>query len=508
MFPHTIRGRLLLWIAGLFGLVLAGFGVTAFQLYRIGAQQQIDEELERRVTLLHADWRASVPLGSGAPGGRGAKGAKNGKRPLPPPPEGRDFPPDDLAGPPPLWERPGRGGAGDDRRAENRQLNLSAETSRLFPGEPRGFYYASWTDRGRQVARSVNGPAEIPWPGVQGTGRSYSRNRGVFRELYLVTPQGDCLLAGISTEEAIAARRQFALWLIAAGVVVLAIGMGGGWLLIRRSFRPVEEISEAAKRIANGALSERVKVDDARNELGGLAAVLNSTFARLEAAISDEKSFTSDASHELRTPLAVMLTETQRALGRERTNAEYRHTIEVCHDTAQEMKRLTESLLELARFDAGQETVAHAAFELSAVVADAVQSMRPLAEGRNIRIDIEAGPAPARGDADRMRQVAVNLLQNAIRYNREGGSIRVVTTADETQAVLTVSDTGVGIGPENLPHLFKRFYRADKARSRAEGNSGLGLAICKSIVDSHHGSIDVESSPGAGTTFTVRIPRA
>jgi two-component system, OmpR family, sensor kinase len=519
-FAHTIRGRLLLWIAGLFGLVLAGFGLTAFQLYRLSAQQRIDEELERRVTLLQADWRASVPPGGGL-GGRGGKTGRRSPRPEdregPPPPFEPHGPPPpfDDPGPPPPFADPGlppperdrRGRGGDDRRLENAQLRLAPETARLFPDDPSGFYYAGWTGHGKMIGRSTNGPADIPMPEDDVPGRSYHRTRGVFRETYHFTAQGDCVLAGISTAGAIAARRQFAGWLFAAGGVVLLIGLGIGWIIIRRSFRPVEEISAAAKRIANGALSERVKVDDARNELGSLAAVLNSTFARLEAAISDEKTFTSDASHELRTPLTVMLTETQRALARERSSAEYRQTIEVCHETAQEMKRLTESLLELARLDAGEEVVAHAAIDLHAVAAAAVQAVRPLAEARQIKLAVFGGPAPARGDADRMKQVTVNLLQNAIRYNRDGGSIRVVTAAHETYAILTVSDTGIGIGPEDLPHIFKRFYRADKARSRTEGNSGLGLAICKSIIDSHQGSIEAESTPGAGSTFTVRIPR-
>lgn len=494
MLPHTIRGRLLLWFAVLLGLILGGFGFTATQLHRISGEQRIDDELQRRVTALQVDWRSSVPPGGGA-GGRGGKGGKGGKRPGPPDRKGRDSHdegrplPDD--GPPP----------------ENIQLRLSADSAAMFQGAGTGYYYVGWTNRGRVLAQSGNAPADVPFPREEVTGRTYSRTRGIFREMYHVTVQGDCVLAGISTADLVAARRRLAWWLTGAGAGVLLIGLSGGWIIVRRSLRPVHEISAAATRIANGALAERVKVEDDRNELGALAAVLNSTFARLEAAISDEKSFTSDASHELRTPLTVLLTETQRSRARERTAAEYRQTIDVCHDTAQEMKRLVESLLELARLDAGQDSITHTRFDLATAATQAAQSLRPLAQERGLTITFELQPAPALGDADRIRRVAVNLIQNAIRYNRPDGTIHVTTSADETHAILTVSDTGVGIGPEDLPHIFKRFHRADKARSRSEGNSGLGLAICKSIVDAHHGSIDVRSSPGDGTTFTVRIPR-
>ncbi|HEY1111713.1 MAG TPA: ATP-binding protein, partial [Opitutaceae bacterium] len=241
--------------------------------------------------------------------------------------------------------------------------------------------------------------------------------------------------------------------------------------------------------------------------LGELATVLNSTFARLEAAFADQKNFTADASHELRTPLAVILTETQRVLSRERTAAEYREAIEICREAAQEMKRLTESLLELARFDAGQETLRRQPFDLAVVAQAAVDLMRPLAVERNIKVEVACAPASASGDPDRLRQVAVNLLQNAVRYNRDGGEIRVTTSATEHEAVLTVSDTGGGIAAEALPHVFERFYRADKARSRAQGGTGLGLAICKAIVAAHGGSIAIESEVGKGTTLTVRLPR-
>jgi two-component system, OmpR family, sensor kinase len=176
---------------------------------------------------------------------------------------------------------------------------------------------------------------------------------------------GDCVLAGRVITADLAAMQRFAGWLVAAGGAVLALGLWGGWLLATRAIRPVEVISATASRISEGNLSERISVADTDNELGHLAGVLNSTFARLEAAFAQQKQFTADASHELRTPLTVLISEAQTALARDRSAAEYRETVEACLDTAQQMRRLAESLLQLARFDAGQERMERNTIDLA-----------------------------------------------------------------------------------------------------------------------------------------------
>jgi heavy metal sensor kinase len=300
--------------------------------------------------------------------------------------------------------------------------------------------------------------------------------------------------------------RRFAGLLLAAGGAVLALGLGGGWWLAGRVIRPIDQISAAASRISAGNLSERIDVAEADNELGRLAGVLNSTFARLEAAFAQQAQFTADASHDLRTPLAVIISETQTALARERSAAEYRETLEGCLVTAQQMRRLTESLLELARFDAGQESMQREPFDLSQVVRQCVELVRPLAERRGIKLACELAAVQCQGDAERLSQVVTNLLTNAIQFNREQGEIRVSIEANNSSALIQVADTGAGIAAEDLQHIFERFYRADKSRSRAEGRNGLGLAICKAIVDAHGGSIEVTSQVGSGSTFTVKLP--
>jgi len=300
--------------------------------------------------------------------------------------------------------------------------------------------------------------------------------------------------------------RQFAGLLSGAGGAVLALGLAGGWWLSTRAIRPIKEISAAAAKISGGDLSQRIPAADTDNELGQLASVLNSTFARLEANFAQQARFTSDAAHELRTPVSVMLTQTQSALTRERPAPEYRETLEACQRAAQRMRRLIESLLELARLDAGQNPSRSAPVELAQLTNDCIELIRPLAAERRITIDADLPATVCTGDTDHLALVITNLLTNAIQYNHDGGEIRISVQQTKGAAVLTVADTGQGISTENLPHIFERFWRADKSRTRADGRTGLGLAIAKSIMDAHGGSIAVASELGKGSVFTLRLP--
>ena len=239
--------------------------------------------------------------------------------------------------------------------------------------------------------------------------------------------------------------------------------------------------------------------------MGQLAAVLNSTFARLEAAFAQQKQFASDAAHELRTPVTVILTQTQMALARERDAAGYKQTVEACQRAAQRMRKLIESLLELARFDAGQEVLKRLRFDLARTVLDSTELVQTLADERSVKIVSQLAPLETTGDSERLAQVVTNLLTNAIQYNRPDGEVRVELRLENGLAVLKISDTGQGIAPEDLPRVFEWFYRADKSRTGA-GNAGLGLSICKAIVEAHGGTIEVASEPNVGTTFTVRLP--
>lgn len=298
---------------------------------------------------------------------------------------------------------------------------------------------------------------------------------------------------------------QSTAWKLAvAGIVILIFGLAGGWWFVSRALRPVENISASAVKISAGDLSQRINVAEAESELGKLAAVLNSTFARLESSFAQQKQFASDAAHELRTPVAVILTQTQTALNREREAADYKQTVEACQRAAQRMRKLIGALLELARLDAGQEQMKRLRFDFSKTIADCVELIRPLADERGLKIFTELSPLEITGDSERLAQVVTNLLTNAVQYNHDGGEVRVKLESQSGLAILTVSDTGAGISAEDLPRVFERFFRANKSRSG--GGAGLGLAISKAIVEAHGGMIEVSSEENVGTIFTVRLP--
>ena len=514
MFSHSIRWRLQLWLAFLLVCVLTGFGVTVHQLQRITLRNQLDDELERRVAAVNLDVRGGPRnfqrrmMGPGGPGGPAVAGGGGGDRGIddfprrPPPPRGRPGgpPPDDGFAPGP---DPGIPGV-----RLRREIRLSPETADLFAdSRTEGFYFAVWSRDGSLLRRATNAPSELPTPERAGRdARLHTRVWENFREIYQFTELGECILAGRSTLPDAKAQQRLAWLLLAAGGAVLALGLGGGWWLTGRAIRPVEDISAAAMRISAGNLSERISTADPQNEFGRLAAVLNSTFARLESAFLQQKQFTADASHELRTPLAVLISEAQTTLARERSSAEYRETIEGNLAAAQQMRQLTESLLTLARLEAGQEKTRHAPFNLGELTQSCLDHVRPLAVPRQITVHAELQATGCPGDEAQIRQVIVNLLANAIHYNRDGGEVHVSTQTQDGYSVLRIRDTGPGISATDLPHIFDRFYRADKSRSRMEGHSGLGLAISKAIVDAHGGTIRAESQTGVGTTFTVSLP--
>lgn len=534
LLEFSIRARLLLWFGFLLAAVLAGFGVTALQLYRNDQFRQVDEGLHRRVTALAGDIRRMRPsfderFRRGGPGGPdGKRAADEGWKKLPPPVAVPN--PEEIAGPaaptaedgsagprrpppdfvPRSWPWPPMipGGRGVPPPSEPETLRLAAATANLFDqSDATGHYFATWTRDGSKLLFSNNAPAGLERPGgAETAGRMIERTRAGFREAYYFTERGHGVLVGVAVTGVEEAGRRFAWLLVAVGAAVLAVGLGGAWGIATRALQPVKEIGTTAQRIADGNLAERIPVSDAASELGQLAAVLNSTFARLEAAFAEQKNFTADASHELRTPLAVLITMAQTVLARERTQAEYREAMQSCLKTSQQMRKLTDSLLTLARYDAGQEAIQFEAIDLAEVTRGSAELLQPIAAAKKITLHFALEPASATGDAQRLGQVVTNLVANAVHYNHEGGEVRIATRAEDAGVRLTVADRGPGIAAEDLPHVFERFYRADKARTRSEGRSGLGLAICKAIVEAHRGRIEVASKPGEGATFSVWLP--
>ncbi len=489
--PKSIKWRLQIWYGLILVLVLTGFGFTAYQLERGRLVDRIDDELHRRVGILANALHPPPPRGPD----------ENGQ-PFDRPPPGQ-FPDNGLRGqgPPPPME-----------------FHMPQEDAHFFDAsDPNGFYFIIRSRDGNELAHSTNAPLVIYHSKTGPYGAAFARQPpeefiepplprmvGLNREQFNILPSGETVLVGHSIASELKELHRTALNLTTVGGLILLIGLAGGWWMVSRAIKPIEDISSTAVKISAGDLLQRINVAEAESELGKLASVLNSTFARLDAAFAQQKQFASDAAHELRTPISVMLTQAQTALNRERTAPEYRETLEACQRAAQRMRKLIGALLELARLDAGQEQMKRLRFDFSRTVADGVELVKPLAEERGVKISAELSPLEITGDAERLAQVATNLLTNAIQYNKPEGEVRVTLASQGGLAVLTVSDTGMGIPAEDLPHVFKRFYRGDK--SRTGGNAGLGLAISKAIVEAHGGAIEVSSTENAGTTFTVRLP--
>ena len=450
--------------------------------------------------------------------GPGPRGKEQGFSDTPGPLENSDrgVPEGDLRLAPPERSRP-TGGQRPfvEGPPFQREPRLSSQALRLFEGTgSNSYYYVVWARDGTILSKSDSAPGEVPRPESatiasrdipRGPVPNHVRVRGTHREMFHYAPPGECILAGIDISLEIAEMRRFAGLLLGVGSGVLVLGLAGGWWLSTRTIRPIKTISATAAKIANGDLSQRIPVQDSENELDQLASVLNSTFARLDAAFAQQAQFTSDAAHELRTPVSVILTQTQSILTRPRSGAEYCATLEACERAAQRMRQLIESLLELARLDSGK-ALKKEPVDLCPILAECIELLAPLAKQRNISIHTMIHPTSCRGDADRLKQVFTNLISNAIHYNKEGGELRVTAEQHDGGATVTITDTGIGIFPEHIPHLFERFWRADESRSHWEGRSGLGLSIVKSIVDMHNGNIRVVSKPEQGSTFIVHLP--
>lgn len=376
---------------------------------------------------------------------------------------------------------------------------------REFRGESEGYYFVLWNADGHELARSASAPSGVPFPRDVDSTRE-ARLRGPLREYIHSEPDtGERILVGRDIREILDDLRVTGSLLVGTGLTIFLLGLGGGWWITRRELRPIADISATAVRIAEGDLSRRIPVTDV-GELSDLARVLNGTFERLQESLVRQSRFTADASHELRTPVTVLLTQTQATLNRERTPSEYRESLVVCQNVAQRMRRLIDSLLTLARLDGGESGAPRSVCRLDRIAADSSELLRPLASEKGVTLTLALQEAVCEGNGEQLAQVAANLVGNAIHYNRTGGSVAIRTRAEGAEVVLEVDDTGEGIAASDLPHVFDRFYRADKARSQSAGHSGLGLAITKTIVEAHGGTVRAASIPGQGSTFTVRLP--
>ena len=295
--------------------------------------------------------------------------------------------------------------------------------------------------------------------------------------------------------------------LLVTGPLALAVALAGGWFLAGRALRPVEDITEAARRIAAGDLTQRLAVPPTADEIGRLAATFNEMIARLEASFRQIQRFSADASHELRTPLTVMKGETELALRRLRSPEDYQLVLESSLEEIDRMTRIVDDLLFLSRADLGEIRMEALPVRLDALVEDVQRQAAVLGQEKDVQVLVShIEPATVRGDELRLRELLLNLVDNAVKYSHAGGKVEIALTLEGQEARLVVSDQGIGMTAEERMHIFDRFFRAEAARSHSPKGTGLGLSICKWIAEAHHGRLEVESSPGQGSRFTLVLP--
>src|SRR5205809_1627770 len=289
--------------------------------------------------------------------------------------------------------------------------------------------------------------------------------------------------------------------------LIVGAAIGGGYVLMRNALRPMDEIATTAERITSRNLNERLPVVATGDEVEKLSVSLNRMIDRLEDAFHHISRFSADAAHEIRTPLAIIRGELENALQLPEISVELRETIGSALEEAERLSRIVEQLLEMSRLEAGETLVERTRFDFTEMTRTTVEQMRLLAEEKNLQLRFErVQPVDIEGDPLRLKQIVVNLVDNAIKYTPSGGSVSVSTFPQDGRVVLEVADTGIGVPKEATSQIFDRFFRVDKARSRPLGGTGLGLAIVKSICTAYNGSVTVRSAEGTGAIFRVELP--
>jgi heavy metal sensor kinase len=360
-------------------------------------------------------------------------------------------------------------------------------------------------------------PAELPAPAWSSQVESARKvplpdGREMMLAAYMfLAPGGTWYLveSGAPLDTVQSVLRHWLVFLVTGLPLVALVAVGGGYVLVKRALTPVDQIAASAERISSQNLNERLPVPRTSDELQRLSLALNHMIQRLDEAFQYSRRFMADASHELRTPLTVLRGELESMVEEPRLATDLQARLGSALEEVERLAKIVEGLFAISRLDAGEAQAEWARFDLGRLVASTADQMFLLAEDKKIRVTCAApNEVWVAGDRARLKQVVVNLLDNAIKYTPEGGTVSIVVNTQDSQAVLEVADTGIGIPPEALPRVFERFFRVDKARSRDQGGAGLGLSIVKSICAAHHGRVEASSVSGQGSRFRVELPLA
>lgn len=300
--------------------------------------------------------------------------------------------------------------------------------------------------------------------------------------------------------------RELLVKLFARSAAVIVLASWGSFFLVKRTLSPVDQMTRMIRNIKPDNLDKRIQVPATADEIARLAETFNEMLMRLEKSFLSQRQIIQDVSHELKTPLTIVRGQIEVTLKKKRSAAEYEETLQSALEEVVKLRRIVDNLLLLAKFDNLGLLLEMKTLDLNVLLEDILQDIRLLGQEKSLRVSFVAGePARVDGNEVYLERLFRNLLENAVKYNSEGGSIRVVSETEADTVKVTIEDTGVGIPPQEREKIFDRFYRIDRARASGDG-FGLGLSIAKSVVDAHKGRIEVQSTPGSGTAFFVWLP--
>ncbi len=459
MITLPIRLRLTAWYFAVLAVVLTAFGVSAYLGMRHSIRQTVDEELQIRAEGVHQ-----------------------------------------------LIERTIQRGAEDDLQEGLREhTELRQGGALLQVSDEQG----NWLYRSPVMSDyGVPRPATIPRRATEFLGKDVPLR--IWTKKVSVGGQSYVIQTAFEMDDFYEALNHFALLLFISIPTLLVCAAAGGYWISTRALAPVDLITQTARTISAQNLSSRLIVPNTGDELQRLSETLNGMLERLEAAFKKITQFTADASHELRTPVAVMRTRAELSLRKARSADEYRDVIAEVLAELEKTSGLIEQLMFLARADSGAETLHFSATNVAEVLREACHQGSALAEAKQVAFQeqIPGGSMWIQGDASSLRRLFLILIDNAVKYTPASGQVEVSLRQNDGYAVAQVSDTGIGIADADLPNVFERFYRADKARTRESGGVGLGLSIGRWIAEVHAGTIEVHSAPGRGSIFQIRLPLA
>lgn len=408
--------------------------------------------------------------------------------------------------------------------AKNKTREYSApdvdEIFRRFFGFPPVEHYLEWLDPFGNYEKGFSG--QKGYPLTQEAKENALRGIATFETIALtgtypvrvltwpVLESGkliNVVRVGMSRKGFYSAMYRFLLIVLILLPVALLFAGGSGWILARRALKPVDSMTETARRIGAGQLDARLEMAGTKDELDRLAETLNDMLGRLDDAFTEMRQFTADASHELQTPLTIIRGEMEVALRSQRSPEEYETVLRSALEEIERISRIVEGLLLLARADAGVLRMDLQPVDLVHLVEEVLDQTALLARKKSIDLIMgNTEPLETAGDFMHLRRLFLNLVDNGIKYTPPGGVIKVSIEQKGETAILSVKDTGPGIPPEEQEKVFQRFFRSQEARSAGQGGSGLGLSIAKSIAEAHGGKLELESTPDEGSVFRVYLP--